>query len=148
MKINFTNKEFRTLLELVHVGAMVAEAAEASEEGHDELCAKLRALAPELGCADCVEKFDDEIVPSEGFEFELHEKILDPYADTVFWNELALQLATRDLGRSNPELVEADDFSPQIIEAMAPLMQRYSLEFAENGLENLELVGGGKNKRG
>ena len=100
MKINFTKKEFVTLLEMIDIANWVISAHKVEkgpiEEPYESLEGKLFALSSEFGCEEKV-KYSKELdgyYPTHFFEMESpHRNFIDEYNEETFWDELIDRLA-------------------------------------------------------
>lgn len=147
MKIHFTKKEFRLLLDYIAIGQWVMHAYDttAGEQAteHDQLEQKILALAKDFGWEKLVQ-YDSsgkKYYPTR--EYEMAEEVttfLEEYDDEVFWDELCSRLASRDLlqerGREELEKLE---FTEQL-SLEDEISEKYREEFVNNGLKNLALV--------
>ena len=153
MKASFTAKEYRQLLELVHLGMWVVT----SYQGEDTAAAKryydfdqrLLELATDAGCADLVEKHEDgSLQPSPKLsEDERVREIQSEFQNDVFWHELVARMADRDLisdqakrGLETPGVEPA----PSSDERLKKIEARYWDEFEKNDLINVVILRGGR----
>ena len=153
MKASFTAKEYRQLLELVHLGMW----AVTSYQGEDTAAAKryfdfdqkLLDLAIDAGCADLVEKHEDgSLQPSPKLsEDDRVREIQNEFQNDVFWHELVARLADRDLagdqakrGLETPGVEPA----PSNDELLKRIEARYWDEFEKNDLANVVVLRGGR----
>ena len=143
MTIEFSEKQFRTLLKAVFWAEWLKNNHKVEEEIDDEgsglidLEQHVYSHAKQYGSGDLISPPNEEgeYLPTSQLEDEAMEAILD-YEDLVFWSELAERLAERDLG----ELPE-DERSPLMEHVqIEDLAERYMSEFERNGLDNLRLV--------
>ena len=143
MTIEFSEKQFRTLLKAVFWAEWLKNNHKAEEEIDDEgadlidLEQHVYSHAKQYGSGDLIAPPNEEgeYLPTSQLEDSAMEAILD-YEDLVFWSELAERLAERDLG----ELPE-DERSPLMDHVqIEDLAERYMSEFERNGLDNLRLV--------
>ncbi len=144
MKINFTKKEYRLLLDIVYLGQWMIEAHKSGDLDDDDeyemLVQKIYSFGKEMGCDDLVvpEKNLNKFYPARLYEEEsgIHD-IIDQYNNDTFWDELVNRLAERDARAdaeaSNQEISSVEDFW----KLSAPHESRYADEFSENGLKNL-----------
>ncbi len=153
MKTSFTAKEYRQLLELVHLGMW----AVTSYQGEETAAAKryfdfdqrLLGMATEFGCADLVEKREDgTLQPSPKLaEDERLRELQGEFQNDVFWHELVNRLADRELagqqGRSTLETPGIDP-APTTDERLKKIEERYWAEFEKNDLANVVLLRGGR----
>ena len=153
MKASFTAKEYRQLLEIVHLGMWAVTAYQgedtASAKRYFALDQKLMGLATEMGCADAVEERDDgTLQPSPKLaEDERVRELQSEFQNDVFWHELVQRLADRDLAGEQAKHalgtpgVEA---TPSGEELTRQLEERYWAEFEKNDLANIVLLRGGR----
>ena len=153
MKVPFTPKEYRQLLELVHLGMW----AVTGYQGEDTAAArryfqfdqKLLGMATDLGCADLVEKqADGTMQPAAKLsEDERVREIQSEFQNDVFWHELVTRLADRDLaGEDARRAIETPGVEPPPTtdERLKKIEERYWAEFEKNDLANVVLLRGGR----
>ena len=153
MKASFTAKEYRQLLELVHLGMW----AVTGYQGEDTAAAKryfafdqkLLQRATEMGCADLVEERDDgTLQPAAKLaEDERLRDIQSDFQNDVFWHELVARLAERDLdGEKVRRGLETPGVEPPLSsdEQLKKIEESYWKEFEENDLANVLLLRGGR----
>ena len=153
MKVTFTAKEYRHLLELVHLGMW----AVTSYQGEDTAVAKryfafdqkLLGLATELGCADLVEERDDgSRQPAQKLsEDERVREVQNEFQNDVFWHELVARLADRDLeGEQGKRAMDTPGIEPPPTsdERLKKIEERYWKEFEKNDLANVVVLRGGR----
>ena len=153
MKASFTAKEYRQLLELVHLGMWVVT----GYQGEDTAVAKryfafdqkLLGLATELGCADLVETAaDGGLQPSPKLaEEERVRELQSEFQNDVFWHELVARLAERD--QAGDQVKRAMDTPgveppPSRDDQLKKIEDRYWAEFEKNDLANVVLLRGGR----
>lgn len=137
MKINFTKKQFKTLLDLAYLGEWTANSIRAHDErfaDYEELFQYICTYAKDMGYDDLV-PYDQELnayFPSKDYENQLHP-IIDANDDYVFWENLSGHLAKRDLDREGGTFDTLDDRFLRLCE----IEERYTKEFEENGLDNV-----------
>ncbi|WP_262174215.1 hypothetical protein [Saccharococcus sp. Marseille-Q5394] len=137
MKINFTKKQFKTLLDLAYLGEWTANSIRPDDErfaDYDELFQYICLHAKDMGYDDLV-PYDRELnayYPSKEYEEQLHP-IIDDNDDYVFWEKLSGNLAKRDLDQEGGTFDTLDDRFLRLLE----IEERYEKEFEENGLANL-----------
>lgn len=153
MKATFTAKEYRQLLELVHLGMW----AVTGYQGEDTAAArryfaidqKLLEGAADQGCADWVEKCDDgSLQPAPKLaEDERVREIQSEFQNDVFWHELVTRLADRDFaGVQAKRTMETPGVEPPPSreQQLKKLEERYWAEFEKNDLGNIVLLRGGR----
>lgn len=153
MKASFTAKEYRQLLELVHLGMWAVTAYQGEETAaakrYFDLDQKLLELATDMGCADLVEERDDgTLQPAPKLSED--DRVRDIQADfqnDVFWHELVNRLADRDVAgelAKRAMLTPGVDAPPSNEELTKKLEERYWAEFEKNDLANVVVLRGGK----
>lgn len=153
MKVSFTAKEYRQLLELVHLGMWVVTGYQgedtAAAKRYFALDQKLMEQATELGCADLVEARDDgTLQPAPKLsEDERVREIQGDFQNDVFWHELVARLADRDLaGDQARRTMDTPGVEPppSTDERLKKIEERYWAEFEKNDLANMVLLRGGR----
>ncbi|MCM3756332.1 hypothetical protein M3197_02415 [Sporosarcina aquimarina] len=139
MKINFTKKQYKHLLDLVYLGEWTANSAKDYDERDSEYDAFFQyicSFAKDFGVQDLV-PFDKEMdahFPTQEYEQRL-QPIIDENDNEVFWQELSSRLAKRDLAKEGKTYATQDEAMMKYFEVEG----EYEKEFEENGLSNLEL---------
>jgi hypothetical protein len=151
MKVSFTTKEYTRLLELAHLGLWVAGARPddpaTMPERYAEVSQKIFGLAEMFGCADLVESdVNGELFPNEKLtEGAVREK-LEAFNEDVFWGELVMRLAERDLrGEQGKDITKlGEEFSEEEQQKLEKLEDSYWREFEASGVDHLVVLKGGK----
>ena len=137
MKINLTKKQYVELLETSYLARFMIEAYQLDTgERYAETDQHLLSHAQDFGYkAEEDSDLNQRFVNDETAE-PLH-RLIGEYNDCVFWEELVLRLASRDLARKlGQEALES--LSPEEYESrLEPLMEAYRREFEDNGQQNL-----------
>jgi hypothetical protein len=146
MKINFTKKQFETLLKIVYLGNWLANAIRGGQGGpprikkFDELEKYIFSFAKDFGLEKYIHIERDKIYPS--IKLEEDEEIqgcIDDYNDENFWEDLVYKLARRDLlEKYGEETVRKMDFKERI-EKEHPFLEKYYDEIGEHGLMRLKV---------
>jgi hypothetical protein len=153
MKAPFTAKEYRQLLELVHLGMWAVTAYQgeetASAKRYFNLDQKLLELATEMGCADFVEERDDgTLQPAPKLaEDERVREIQSEFQNDVFWHELVSRLADRDLAGEQAKHAHQTpgvEPPPSSDEKLKKIEERFWDEFEKNDLANVVVLRGGR----
>lgn len=148
MKIEITNQEYRDLLDVLSMADWVMTAHKTGKDNrvapYDRLIQKFYSLAKDMGCGDLVghdtrrgrhyltNAFEDN---SRSWEF------IDEFTDETFWDELTHRMTERDLARTAGGYDKLRSLSREDWSSLeAPVHERYSDEFYENGIERLEIV--------
>lgn len=143
MKINFTKREYRTLLELVALGDWVLFTGEfegnPGKKRYTDIVQKLYSHAGEFGCQDMIEYNKDYEEYEESAEFEeyLQSEFIDDYEEYILWDGLVFKLACRDMRRKNKEKQIEQMTSEQRIQEFERICALYSEEFNEFGVERI-----------
>jgi len=146
MNVSLTQREYRLLLDLLLVSDWVMHGHRREEPAEAEpyrmVIQKFLSLAQEFGLDDLVE-IDEEYNqyrPTEKLERETGAwKLLDEYDDLLFWEELIVRLAERDVAQM-PGKGDVGGMSGEEYDRLAgPLEEKYAGEFFENGLDRLTL---------
>jgi hypothetical protein len=153
MKVSFTTKEYRQMLELVHLGMWVVTGYQgedtAAAKRYFDIDQKLLGLAAEMGCADLVEEREDATrQPGPKLaEDERVREIQSEFQNDVFWHEMVARLADRDLtGEQAKRTMETPGVEPppSTDERLKKIEERYWAEFEKNDLANVVLLRGGR----
>ena len=135
MEIEFTEKEFRRLLDMVYIGNWILNSCREEYdrfEVYDDLEEKLFSLCREHGMGSLVQRWEGHDYPSQAFaEGGIHEAIAD-YEDAMFYDILAEELARRDMYN--------EDISQNDAEELNSRMEEYFDEFEKNGIENVKVT--------
>jgi hypothetical protein len=132
VKVAFTDKEFRRLLDMVYIGNWVLNSARGDDrfEDYDDLESKLFSECAHCGMDSLYEVEDGVVLPSVAFEEGgIHEAIMD-YEDSVFFEILAEELAARDMEATGQD----PDGEP---EELNTRIDDYLDEFDDTGLDHI-----------
>lgn len=144
MNINFTEKEYRLLLDAVFIADWVMTShdtdRESDDDEHQMLFQKIYSHAREMGCTDLVDEETDanRYYPTREYE-EQSEVIewIEEYDAMNFWEELIERLTERDVLKEAPA-AELDRLSAEEYwRRAAPYEQKYATEFEKRGIERL-----------
>jgi len=147
MKIEFTEKEYRLLLEVFEMAHWVMHGFKTDEPEETrpfrELEERIYRQAPHFGCDHLVE-YDaeaDRHFPTREFEdTSLAQGFIDEFSNDCFWDELIHNLVQRDLIRRLGEeqyfAMNPEDRS--LLEQ--PLAERYHEEFRQHGLNRFDIL--------
>jgi hypothetical protein len=146
MKFEFTEKEYRTLVDILTLSGMILDAygrgEDSSRKGCFELEQKIYSYFEDVGSRDLIMRD-----PSTGQyvrkwssdRSETIVQILDEYVDASFWEELIVRMAERDM-LADLEL-QGKDQSKLTLEERETLLRkygdRYDREFRSNGLKSI-----------
>jgi hypothetical protein len=146
MNVSLTQREYRLLLDLLLASDWVIHGHRPEEpeaaEPYRMVIQKFLSLAKDAGLEDLVEIDEDhnQYRPTAKLERETEAwKLLDEYDDLLFWEELIVRLAERDVvdmpGKSDIAHMSGEDYD----RLAGPLEEKYAGEFYENGLHRLKL---------
>ncbi|MBC8348498.1 MAG: hypothetical protein H8E24_07725 [Verrucomicrobia bacterium] len=146
MKFEFTQKEYRTLVDILTLSGMILDAygrgEDSSRKGCFELEQKIYSYFEDVGSRDLIMR--DPSTGQYGRKWssdrsETIVKILDEYVDASFWEELIVRMAERDM-LADLEL-QGKDQSKLTLEERETLLRkygdRYDREFRSNGLKSI-----------
>ena len=148
MELPFTKNELERLLELATLGEEMLNGHRPEGEAsapHGAALQKLYALADDerLGYLVAVDEKADILAPSEALLSRIDDEVRD-YDECVFWDELSIRLAERDvreeLGAAVFDALPPDERRGKVDAAV----RAYDLEFDRQGLKDLRL---GRQKR-
>ena len=145
MKIEFTKKELKFLIELLYFADYMSCVSEDEYPekitNYEKILQKVRKIAFENGLDDYVEPFEkNEYVFSHGIEGdEVINEIIDNYDNDNFWFMLAMKLALRDiLEKMTPdEYFKLDDKKKLTMKFEQE--EIYEREFSKYGIKNLRI---------
>ena len=131
MTLEFTNKQFRRLLDLVYIGNWILNSTRGDQRfaDYDEVESLVFGKALVSGMPALAEVYEGEIVPSRAFaEGGIHEAIME-YENNVFFDILAEDLARRDM---DDVPIDESNFAE-----LTSRIDAYITEFEEHGTDNI-----------
>lgn len=148
MNIEISTKEYRDLLDIVHIADVVMSGHRMEEdkrtERHRALIQKVYALARTEGLDQLVsyKEIANKYIPTR--DFEQHSPahvVIDEFGEHLFWDELISRLTERDM----TQIVGGIDRLSVMVDsdrqhAEEHIRQRYIQEFAANGVANLAVL--------
>lgn len=144
MNINFTEKEYRLLLDAIYIADWVMTSHEADRESDDDahqmLFQKIYSHARDMGCADLVEdaKDDNRYYPTRDYEEQSGViEWIEEYDAMSFWEELIERLTERDVLQELPAAERERLGAEEYWKRSAPHEQKYATEFEKHGIERL-----------
>lgn len=143
IKINFTKKQFRALLDLVYAGNWVINATKGTDElskDHDELQSYIFSFCKDFGFSGFSEYDAEEKKYYETKEFEESgiEEFIREYDNDNFWDELGYRLAKRDVSKDFEGRIDDSNFE-EGMKRILELEEKYAEEFVRNGLNNVKI---------
>ncbi len=148
MNIGITTKEYRDLLDILHIADAVMSGHRREEdkrtEPHRALIQKLYALARGEGLDRLIgyDKNTRRYIPTGDFEQRsLAHAVINEFGDHLFWDQLISRLSERDAAQMAGGIDRLDAMSESDRQhAKGHLRQRYFEEFTTNGVANLEVI--------
>jgi len=143
MKINFTKKEYRLLLDMVEIAEWVLNAHRSNPSDeitkYSEIYKKILSYAKEMGFDNLITYDKDLGGYYATFEYEEseHMKYIEEFEDDVFWDALPHRLAKRDLVK---QVGEKKYMEMEFVERASKLVEIESIyykELEDNGIDNL-----------
>lgn len=148
MKINFTKKEYKFLLDILYIADWVLNAHKVEEDPRTEaykiLEQKIFSYAKDTGFENLIEYAPDhkEYFPTKEYEETGPAmEFIEEFENDTFWDQLINRLAERDLIRQVGGIENLSNLSfENRIEKTFPLEEKYATEFETNGLDNLKII--------
>ncbi len=143
IKINFTKKQFRELLDLIYAADWLINAIKDNdeEEKYQDLIQYIYSFANKMDCEDLVE-YEKEYKKYYGTR-ELEDgpirEFIDEYDEYIFWDELSSRLADRDIKNNISE--DKDLGHEELVMKIWDREDKYNSEFIEKGLDNVKVEG-------
>ena len=146
MKIHFTKKEYRLLLDILYISEWVINSREIDDspetDPYKDLEQKIMSVAKEYGFGNLIsydKKFEEYLPTVEFEEDETVNNFIDKYEDATFWEALCDRLAKRDfLAEYDAEAIEKMG-DAEIFSKTSEYADKYHEEFVKNGLDNIRI---------
>ncbi len=148
MNIELSAKEYRDLLDVLHIADVVISGHRREEdkrtERHRALIQKLYSLAQEEGLDQLI-RYNERVnkyVPTDAFEQSaLAHALIDEFGDHLFWDELISRLSVRDAAQIAGGVDRLNAMSESDRQALeGSIRQRYIEELSANGVANLTVI--------
>lgn len=146
MKIHFTKKEYRLLVDMLHIADWVMHSHQLIDErghkDHEDLYNKIKSYYREMEAEDIIEysKETDNYYETRKYEEKTLEEFIAPYDEDIFWEELVDRLAKRDVFRKiGIEKYNAMELEERI-RTMSKVVEQYEDEFEEHGLDRVKIM--------
>lgn len=146
MKINFTKKEYRVLVEMLLIADWIIDSDEADPvekiESYADLRKKVLSHYKEMGLEDDFnyDPEEDEYYETKDYEERsAHMAFIDEYEERSFWRLLATKMAKRTLAAERAENPREYDGQEQLALRIFELSEHFEEEFSENGLKNVRV---------
>ncbi len=133
MQIELSNKEFRSLLDMVYLGNWVLNSLRGEDRfaDYDNLESKLFGICKGTKMQVLAEDLEGTVIPSKAYEEGGIQEVIAFYEDSIFYQILAEELSRRDMGYA--------DITEENYDEIVGRMNRYMHEFELSGLDNLVL---------
>ncbi|MCH7534660.1 MAG: hypothetical protein IH948_02760 [Bacteroidetes bacterium] len=138
--IEFTRKQYRTLLKLLYVGAWVSEASTVeSDKDIKDVEQLIFSFTKDFDSEDWIEYANEfsQYFPTRQMEDSIHH-IMDDYNDSTFWDELSQRLSEREFLKDNKRKLKNMTIEEQVV-LRNKYVNKYEKELEKNGLDNLVL---------
>jgi hypothetical protein len=149
MKIHFTKKEYRLLLDIVHIAEWVMNSYTVGDnprsQPYDDIEQKILSYAKDFGFENLVmyDQKSQKFFPTrEHEESEDARQFIEEFEAEVFWEELCNRLAQRDLLKEKGLQKVKKMNAIERISAEDEIAEKYNKEFVENGIRNLIISNG------
>lgn len=146
MKINFTKREYRRLIEMLSMADWVMDAYRVEEEEeykpYQELIQKIYSHAKESGCDHLIdhEKERDRFYETNEFLLDSpHRKFIDEFEIDCFWEMLITFLSKRDVVKEVGESTFANMNFEEQINLIADKESYWGEEFEKHGLNRISI---------
>jgi hypothetical protein len=144
MKIHFTKKEYRLLLDIVQIAEWVMNSYKVEDDLksqlYDNIEQKILSYAEDFGFENLVmyDQKSQKFFPTlEYEESEDARLVIEEFEEEVFWEKLCSRLAQRDLLKEKGlQKVKEMDVIERISEE-DEIAEKYNKEFVKNGIRNL-----------
>lgn len=143
MKIEFTKKEYRQLLDMVEIAEWVlnSHSTGPSDETkeYSDIYQKILSYAKDMGYENLItyDKDLDGYFATAEYEESEHMRYIEEFEDDVFWEALPHRLAVRDLVKQFGEKEYAEMEFEERVSKILELEAIYNKEIEENGIDNL-----------
>lgn len=144
MKINFTKREYKVLLEMLYLADWMLHAHEVGpkQDAYHDLEQKILGLAGEFGCEDLVEyseKLNVYFPSKEVEDSDTVQNCIEEYDEETFWDELVSRLAERDVLRKHTKEELSRMTGDDRIMLFWKAEEFYNDEFEVNGLKRVKI---------
>lgn len=146
MKIEFTKREYHTLLEIFQIADWVLHAHKVEKDSrtkrYRDLEQKIFSLANEAGFGDLIKYYPEhkEYFPTKKYdETSPVMEFVEEFENDTFWDELVERLSIRDLIRQEGEENLMKMSLEERFKKDESIRQKYWREFVDHGIENLNI---------
>jgi hypothetical protein len=152
-QIEFSNEEYRFLLDMVYIADWVMNAHEVGQQEetkpYEKLEQRLLFLARDFGSAEYI-TWDEQL--QKYFTTRAYEEerpamdFIDKFENDSFWEELVARLADRDANRKYGQKKLTKMSFEERSKKIGEIEEKYSVEFEKNGLDRLQIAPIGGNE--
>ncbi len=139
MKINFTKKQYDTLLEMVQLGYCMTSSnkEKANESKYFEMEQYLMSVAEDFGYEGVQYDSQENMYGLTGECEQDIQQSIDEYEDMVFWDKLVYYMARRDFtAEMTIQPLEDEAAFQRLIE----IEEKYHQYFEEYGIQYIKIV--------
>ena len=143
MKINFTKKEYRLLLDMVEMAVWVLNSHRSNPSDeimkYSEIYQRILSYAKDMGFENLI-TYDKELGGYYAtFEYEEseHMRYIEEFEDDVFWDAIPHRFAMRDLVKQVGEKKYKEMGFEERATKLLEIESIYYKELEENGIDNL-----------
>ena len=148
MKIEFTQKEYECLLDVLYIADWVMNAHKVEDDPRTEAYRKLEqkifSYAKDMGFENLVEYASDfkKYFPTRELEEEgPAREFIEEFENDSFWEELTSRLADRDSARKVGGIEKLYKLSfEDRAKIILPFEEKYASEFEARGLDGLSII--------
>jgi hypothetical protein len=148
MQIEFTQKEYECLLDVLYIADWIMNAHQVEDdprtEAYKKLEQKLFSYAKDMGFENLIEYASDfkrYFPTSELDETGPAREFIEEFENDTFWEELTSRLADRDSARKAGGVENFSKLSfEDRLKIMLPLEEKYASEFEKRGLDGLSII--------
>jgi hypothetical protein len=146
MKINFTKKEYRILVEMLLIADWIIHSHETDSvektKSYTDLRKKVLSHYKEMGLEDDFyynPEHDDYYETKDYEERSAHMVFIDEHDERNFWSLLATKMAQRALAAEHAISPDEPVDQKQRIVRIFELAEHFEEEFSEHGLDNVRI---------
>lgn len=141
-QVALTNKQYKLLLILVSLGNWMINGIRSGEKGdevleeYENMTNLLFSFAKKFGLEKYIrkDKKTGKFLPSQKFEEIYMDRYIEEYKDEIFWSELAVRLAARDVDENE------FDSDEEYFSTLEEMEEKYFDEFSKYGLARIEVA--------
>jgi hypothetical protein len=146
MKINFTNEEYRILVEMLLIADWIIHSHEGDPvedtKSYTDLRKKVLSHYKEMGLENGFRydpAADDYYETKDYEEHSAHTAFIDEYDERKFWERLAIKMARQTLAAEHAVNPADSDDQEKWALRLFELAEHFEDEFTQNGLNNVRI---------